>query len=1126
MGIVYKAEDTKLERTVAIKFLPRQIASSHEERKRFKIEARAAAALNHPNIATIYAIEEVDDEMFIVMEYIDGQELREIVGARRSDGTSMPLDSVLNYAIQIAEGLKVAHEKGVVHRDIKSANIMITDKGQIKIMDFGLAKLSGQTQLTKEGTTVGTLAYMSPEQAQGTVIDHRTDIWAFGVVLYEMLSGELPFRGHYEQAVIYSIMNEDPEPIPDLQGDVAEALKRVVDKALAKRLDERYRLMDDVLVDLRTIGGEKLADMKSVPAILRVKRHTVGRKKERVELQAGLQNAFAGRGLLMCVAGEPGIGKTTLVEEFLDEVTGAGPPCTIARGRCSERLAGTEAYLPFLEVLESLLKGQADESVVKMMREMAPWWYVQVASLSADDSADARLIEDVKNVTQERMKRELATFLQEVSRARPLLLFFDDLHWSDVSTIDLLAYLASKFDAMRLLIVATYRPEELLLAKHAFLQIKPDLLSRGFCREIELGFLSHEEIERYLALEFPEHDFPANFPALIHSKTEGSPLFMVDLVRYLRDRRMIVEEEGRWTLVQSVADIQLDLPESVRGMIQRKIDQLSEGDRRMLVAAAVQGYEFDSAVVDKVLAMDAAEVEERLQVLDRDHGFVRLIEEQELPDRTLTVRYQFVHVLYQNALYDALTPTRRAYLSKAAAEALLEFYGEQSATVASELAMLFESARDFVRAVDCFCLAARQASQVFAYLEAIALARRGLELLKTLPDTPDTAQQELDLQLALGPVLVATRGFGAPEVGQTYTRILELCQKVEGTAQLFTGLWGMYLYYIPRAEYRKALELAEERLLRLAQCEGDSTLLMLAHHALGKNLFYLGDFVASREHWEEVLNLYNPEQHRPLAFLYGVGDIKVNALCYYTWTLWILGYLDQGLKRLHDLLAWARGLSHPFSLGWALGFAGNMYRDRREVQPVKECAEEGIDHSTEQGFPHWLAQGTMQRGWVLSEGGQEEEGIVQMEQGFSEWKSIGMVLGLSYWPLWLAEGYAKAGRAKEGLSVLADALAMAEETEEAYCVAEVHRLKGELLLMQGEAEAEAETCFRQALDIARRQSAKSYELRAAMSLSRLLQKQGKQEEASEMLNEIYSWFTEGVDTADLKKAKALLEELS
>ena len=261
MGVVYLAEDSRLERKVAIKFLPHDIADNSEERKRFEIEAKAAAALNHPNIATIYAIEEADDEMFLVMEYIDGQELKDILNTHHSSTPpfSSPLikgglRGVIQIATQIAEGLQAAHDKGIIHRDIKSSNIMVTDKGKVKIMDFGLAKMHGNPNITMVGSTIGTPYYMSPEQARGDEIDQRTDIWSFGVVLYEMVSGELPFKGDYEQAVIFNILNEQP-PFEKLSSEIPQNIKRILQKCLHKNRDERYPSAKDILSDL-TVPGD------------------------------------------------------------------------------------------------------------------------------------------------------------------------------------------------------------------------------------------------------------------------------------------------------------------------------------------------------------------------------------------------------------------------------------------------------------------------------------------------------------------------------------------------------------------------------------------------------------------------------------------------------------------------------------------------------------------------------------------------------------------------------------------------------------------------------------------------------------------------------------------------------
>jgi TolB-like protein/Tfp pilus assembly protein PilF len=256
MGVVYKAEDTKLKRTVALKFLPPELTRDPEAKERFLHEAQAAAALEHQNICNIYEIDESEDQMFIVMSCFEGQTLKEKI-----ESGPLKIDEALKIAVQAAEGLQAAHEKEIVHRDIKSANIMVTGKGQTKIMDFGLAKLKGQTKITKEGSTLGTAPYMSPQQSQGVEVDHRTDIWSLGIVLYEMITGQLPFKGEYEQAVVYSIMNEQPEPLTALRTGVPGELERIVSKTLAKDPSERYQHADDLIVDLRKLKKETEPEM-------------------------------------------------------------------------------------------------------------------------------------------------------------------------------------------------------------------------------------------------------------------------------------------------------------------------------------------------------------------------------------------------------------------------------------------------------------------------------------------------------------------------------------------------------------------------------------------------------------------------------------------------------------------------------------------------------------------------------------------------------------------------------------------------------------------------------------------------------------------------------------------------
>jgi protein kinase-like protein/AAA ATPase-like protein/tetratricopeptide repeat protein len=735
MGEVYRARDHRLGREVAVKILPASFADDKDRLIRFEQEAKAASALNHPNIGTIHEIGEDAAGHFIVMELVQGQTLRAL-------SKPCATDTIINIGGQVAKALAATHAAGITHRDIKPDNIMLRDDGYVKVLDFGLARLAPLTATDSEiitlarnttpGALLGTLAYMSPEQARGEQVTQATDIFALGIVFYELATGQHPFKADSMIGILHSIITQSPVSASRLNPAVPAALDELILLMLEKNAGRRPAAaeVDKALAELTGSSsvGHLHRSMKPV-----VRRHTVGREKERSQLRKGFASALAGRGQMLCVAGEPGIGKTTVVEDFLAELATEGQ-CTIARGRCSQRLAGTEAYLPVLEALESLLQSGSNPSAARVMRQIAPTWYAQVVPLSASDEESARLLAEVKAASQERMKRELGAFLQEVARLRPLVLFFDDLHWADLSTIDLLSFLAGKFDTLNLMIVLTYRTSDMLMVKHPFLQIKPDLQARGVCHELALEFLNEAEIAEYLALEFPAHRFPAEFPQLIHAKTEGSPLFMADLMRYLRDRRVIACASGEWTLAQTLPDIERELPESVRGMIERKIAQLGEDDRKLLVAASVQGYEFDSAVLAQVLKIDADEVEERLEKLERVYAFVRLVDEKEFPNRALTLRYRFVHVLYQNVLYAGLRVTRKRALSAAVAGALEGFYGEQKATVANELAVLCEAAREYERAADYYLNAARNAAQINAHREAVQLARRGLEASQRLPE--------------------------------------------------------------------------------------------------------------------------------------------------------------------------------------------------------------------------------------------------------------------------------------------------------------------------------------------------------------------------------------------------------
>ena len=1127
MGEIHLAEDSRLRRKVALKRLPSHVTADRERLRRFQHEARAASALNHPHVTHIYEIGEAAGVHFIAMEYVEGHSLETEIGAGPLDP-----DEVVRIATQIADALEQAHAKGITHRDIKPANIMITARRQVKLLDFGLAKITSPPEDQVSSTEVasltethpmvllGTAAYMSPEQARREATSPATDIFSLGIILYELATGHHPFAAESQLGVMHAILSQPVIRPARLNPAIPAPLEGLILHTLEK--DARLRPSAGDVRAVLTGISENASGIGPHTAIRPAKRRTVGREYERAELRSGYQSVVAGRGLLLSVAGEPGIGKTTLVDDFLSELETSRVACSIARGRCSERLAGTEAYLPILEALESLLRHEPSESVARLMKLVAPTWYVQIAPFAATDASLIRLTDEARAASQERMKRELSALLQELSRTRALVLFFDDLHWADLSTVDVLAYLAGKLDAIRVLIVVAYRTEELLLSRHPFAQLKLELQARGVCRDIALAFLSREDVGAYLALEFPEHRFPPELPALIHARTEGSPLFMVDLVRYLRDRNVIAQDAGRWVLAGSITAIERELPESVRSMIERKIDQLGDADRRLLVAASVQGYAFDSAVVAKAFGVDAAEVEDRLETLERVHAFVRFIDEHELPDRTLTLRYRFVHVLYQNALYGSLRPTRRAALSAAVAEVLLAAYGEQSSKVASEVAHLYEAARDFARAAEYFRLAAQHASQIFALREAVTLARHGLSLLATLPDTQARREQELSLQVVLGNTLMAAQGYAAHETAQTYARAHELCEQVGDTPYLPPVLWGSHAVHLVRANFRKARELAQG-FLSLAQRERDPAI-VVGHRAVGLPSLCLGDLETAHEQFEQVIAVYDPPRHRPLAYLYG-HEQGVAGLLNSALALWLRGYPDRALRRTEEALEIVATVQHVNSRAYALYFSAMNYQFRRDTQRALVQADAAIAFSAEQGLALWSGWSMPIAGWALAMHGDWREGIARIRRGLDATEAIRAEMFRSYDLCLLAEAHGKAGQPREALAALEQARALVEKNDERFWEAEIHRVTGESLVQEASTGRE-ESCYQRAIEVARAQGARSLELRAVMSLSRLWRRHGQRDEARRILADVYTSFTEGFDTADLKDAAAQLDDLS
>jgi predicted ATPase len=453
----------------------------------------------------------------------------------------------------------------------------------------------------------------------------------------------------------------------------------------------------------------------------------------------------------------------------------------------------------------------------------------------------------------------------------------------------------------------------------------------------------------------------------------------------------------------------------------------------------------------------------------------------------------------------------------------MEHYGEKKEAVAAELALLFEAARDPARAVDHWLLAARQAVRIGAHQEAAALARRGLELLPRVPESPARAQQERALLIALGVSLIATQGFAAAEVEQTYLRVRALCQEGEDVPALFAAVYGLWNVYLLRCELSRCMELAAQ-MFTFARGQTDPVFRLLAHNVVQQPLFHAGQLAVARGHQAQGLALYDTARHRTLTAVYG-EDPGVGCLAYRAVTLWHLGYPEQGLRAALAARALAAELAIPFNAAQASYYAAFTHLCRREVVRAGELAEALLELCRDQGFALLAAGGLILQGWGLSEQGQHDEGIRQLRQGLADWQATGALSHRPFHLALMAEALGKAGRADEALAALAEGVTISEKTGERFWEAELHRLRGELTLLGGAATsaADAESCFRQALGVAAGQGAKSLELRAALSLGLLLREQGRQDEGYRLVTATFGWFTEGLDTLDLQEARTFCE---
>jgi predicted ATPase len=754
---------------------------------------------------------------------------------------------------------------------------------------------------------------------------------------------------------------------------------------------------------------------------------------------------------------------------------------------------------------------------------------------------------------------QYTSLIQRVARRAPLVLVVDDLQWADAGAINLLFHMGRQLEGTRILVVGAYRPEEVALGRpepsqrsasqpsissqltgirerHPLEPVVNELRRVHGTDPVNVDQANRRDFVAAI-LDSEKQGLGTRFRDNLLRRTQGHPLFTVELLRGMQERGDLVFDAERGWIEGPALDWDT-LPARVEAAIAERIGRLSQPLQAVLRVASVEGEDFIAEVVAHVLGMDERELVGRLSSeLDRTHRLVRAQAIERLGSQRLS-RYRFRHFLCQMYLYDSLDAVERAYLHEDVGSALERLYGgyvNQTASIAPKLARHFQEAGITEKAIRYLYVAGERAVQLSAYPEAIAHLSRGLEMLVGLPDADETgelcqgdvslqrARQELAIQIALGTGWHGLKGVAAEEFHSAYARSRELCERLGETSQLSRVLGELALSHYVLAEHRRAHQLGVEA-LDIAQRVQDPLLVALGHWYVGIVLFALGEYAAALAHLEEVVTFYRPEQHhRTLVFLRG-SDSGLSAMAYVALCLWCLGYPERALESADRALALAWELGHPFTLADVLAYAGCLLSAmRRDAHALAAYADDLIQLSTEKVLP-WLDTAICNRGEAVSMLGQVQEGRAQLREGMPSKAGWGVRCYLSGTLRALAVGYAQEGQPGKCLSTLAEALALVEETDERLWEAELVRLKGDVLLVQS-GEADAEASYREAIDVARRQQAKSWQLRATTSLAHLLCKQGRTGEARQRLTEIYGWFQEGFETPDLQEARALLDTL-
>ena len=930
------------------------------------------------------------------------------------------------------------------------------------------------------------------------------------VVVGELIgSGEAQERG---------IVGETPNLAARLQA-VAAPNKVVISDGTRRLLGNLFELQELEAKSLKGISGSVRAWAVLRPSSVESRFEAlhpnglsalVGREEEAELMSRRWSRAKTGEGQVVLISGEAGIGKSRLTAALLESL--AGDPHTRLRYFCSPQHTDSALY-PIIAQIERAAGLTHDDAAQAKLDKLDA--LLAKSSTSAQDAAlfaeMLSLPNDGRHLAldlspQQRREKTLAALTSQVAalaRWSPVLMIFEDAHWVDPTSLEVFSRTVDRIEALPVLLVVTFRPE-----------FDPPWVGRAYVTALTINRLTEREARAMIDRIVGNKPLPPSIREDVVERSDGIPLFIEEMTKAVLEAE---SQHAAELTVGAVPSPALAVPASLHASLMARLDRLGPAKDVAQVGAAI-GREFSHALLAAVARKPESELSSALDRLIQSGLLFR----QGVPPHA---NYLFKHALVQDAAYGTLLREPRRALHARIVETLGSEFAEIAESQPELMARHCTEAGFVEEAVDYWERAGRQALGRSAMAEAVAQLTKGLEVLESLSSGPEHQRREINLQLVMGPALIAAKGFASPEAMRAYARARELCRGLGDVSDVFPALYGQSVFHFQRGELVAANELAQE-LLRLAEERGEVGAQVTGHRLLGATLSQLGRLTESRDHFTAALGLYDPVRDRSSAFVYAV-DSRVISLSWLSHVFAVLGYPKEAAGSDGEAPAHARELNHPNTMAVALVLSCMFHQLLRDTPNARSQAEAVIALATEQDFPFYLAAGTAVRGWVLAEGGRAEEAVMEIRRGAVDYGATGAQLWSPYFLGLLAEAQGKAGQATTGLSVAADALDRVARTGARWIEADLQRIRGELLLLLPEPQRlGAEACFGRAIVVAREQGARLWELRAATSLARLWFGCGKRQEARDLLAPVYSWFTEGFDTRDLKEAKALLDALA